>query len=450
MTYNDNGKKSQSGWDFQTKVCRLCQELQDKGLIKRFSHSRTSDVCHHFSDGSHLPEAQYRANYTLVDLHDSIIYLYTSTSFRTDRIKSTMWDAYAMQFFSGIHPEKVAAVIFIVEDAAANEDSFLQFKAKLMAKSIYSPISHAMSESEFLRFMDQWEQEKTNYVNQCSYLNLTDADTVEFLAAFHNKAIIDCLTKLKNHENGSGTGKRGNAFEEFLRTTLSNEEILEAYQNEVLDRHGKLGKVLTEILDCSVRYHNIDIQEVASIECERSIALGNHGLAKPDLKVVYHMQNNQPNVVSYLSLKLSSGDVVTCHDYTADSFIEVLNLPNESLLAEGLKIFQENGNWKNTKIAFETKGLDFEKFQEYLKQAMPSLLNWALKGQGHTLPKELEVDLMVLARAEELQVRATPADDYIRELLALSKNSVGAPLNWTYPSKQRGKRIQLKMPLRLS
>lgn len=361
-----------------------------------------------------------------------------------------MWDAYAMRYFSGVYSGKVAAIIFIVEDDAADEDSFLQFKNKLLTKSIYSPISHAMSESEFLRFMDQWEQEKTNYVEQYNQSNLTDADTVEFLSSFHSKAVVDCLTKLNNHENGSGTGKRGNAFEEFLKTTLSNDEILQAYQNEVLDRHGKLGKVLKQVLDCSVRYHNIDIQEVVSIECERSIPLGNHGLAKPDLKIVYHMQNNQPDVVSYLSLKLSSGDIVTCHDYTADSFIEVLDLPNDSLLAEGLKLFQENGNWKNTKVAFKTKGLDFGEFQEYLKQTMPSLLNWALKGQGHTLSKDLEVDLIILARAEELQVRVTPVDDYIRELLSLSKNSVGAPLSWTYPSKQRGKRIQLKMPLRLS
>ena len=120
------------------------------------------------------------------------------------------------------------------------------------------------------------------------------------------------------------------------------------------------------------------------------------------------------------------------------------------ILAQGLEDFQLSGSWKDYENTAGTE--DYEAFYKELFLNITSIYDWAVAGKYKGVQKELIVDLILYIKPndndENITYRLYTVDEY-KTILFREKGGEkrGKPFSWTYPSKQRGKRIQLKLPL---
>ncbi len=95
------------------------------------------------------------------------------------------------------------------------------------------------------------------------------------------------------------------------------------------------------------------------------------------------------------------------------------------------------------------KGYSESDFSTLLTKGQGIFTQWALRGMHDhinlTRPT-LQVSNYLLISNGEKSV-CYNMEDYIKIILKNAKLKFGVPFSWTYPSKQRGKRIQLKVPI---
>ena len=167
--------------------------------------------------------------------------------------------------------------------------------------------------------------------------------------------------------------------------------------------------------------------------------LSNRGYPKTD--VSFTITTEQEKITKNISVKNTSADTVTVHEGAVDDIILALNLDSSSSLANSLKEFQAYGSAKvlkeNNEVAYDTL---IDEMHKYNKE----LVNFFIFGVNSPLVNNpIQVaDIMLYTKNFEVVSRDLYVDEYIEKYS--SKGQFGTPFKWTYPSKKRGQKVQIK------
>jgi len=159
------------------------------------------------------------------------------------------------------------------------------------------------------------------------------------------------------------------------------------------------------------------------------------------------MISSGDDIEETISIKNTNLNQVSCHDYRVKDFIRVLNC-EKTRLAKYLKLFQKNPSYK----ALQEKLPDdfsINEFTELLKNKKDIFTEWVLKGEhddDNLVSPKIQISNFLLI-SKRGKISFYSMREYILILNGSKKGKLGVPFSWTYPSKQRGKRIQLKLPI---
>ena len=244
-------------------------------------------------------------------------------------------------------------------------------------------------------------------------------------------------------ESGSFYGKRGNELERTLVQLFNNEKSLSELKKGKL----KEGNIFTLILERLLTDNNISLKNITTIFATNTIPqLKNRGHAKTDIYITITTKSEK-QITETISIKNSTKSKVSCHDYPAKDFIRVLKCES-TRLADYLNLFQQFPSYRgfesNLKVGYST-----EEFVKLLSKKSKIFTEWALTGKhdSHNLTDpQIQISKYLLLVGNE-KIAFYLIDEYIEIISERDKNKFGVPFSWTYPSKQRGKRIQLKLPI---
>ena len=162
---------------------------------------------------------------------------------------------------------------------------------------------------------------------------------------------------------------------------------------------------------------------------------------------IVKVETNAYYLSETVSIKNTSQKSVSCHDYRAEDFIRVLEI-SDTKLADYFHFYQQFGSHKSFDEGLP-QDFSVEEFEQLLKPYAERLVEWALTGKHDVqrlIEPETQTSNYILINKPEAH-RFTDYDSYIEDMNRKSKRVYGVPLGWTYPSKKRGERIQLKMPV---
>ncbi len=247
------------------------------------------------------------------------------------------------------------------------------------------------------------------------------------------------------NERGSFYGKRGNQFERDLVEMLNRDDNLMKLRAETLEK-GSFYKI---ILDKLLEENQLQASEIISVSATNVVPkLGNNGNPKTDIILGLKTQSSE-NYIETISLKTTNQKVVSCHEYPAIDFIRVLDCDN-TRLADYLSLFQAYPSYKAVEQNFKT-GYSMVEFSELLLAKSLILSEWALRGmhdKDNLVEPKLQISNYLLIWDDKSEkVAFYTMDIYIKMISDQKSGRLGVPFSWTYPSKRRGKRIQLKVPI---
>ena len=411
-----NSNKSKAGQELVTYLSEIFERLRKAEIIKEFSKKQN------FAHKNYEYPRQYLANFILQTLDDKFIIINSSTSFRDDRMKGQAYDLAGVRYNAGFADNIIAAILLYPNQEISNT-SFKTFRKRVYSREMYSPATHVFVLDELIDFLENHklivEQQKQNEVIELEKLN-----------------------EIEN-KDGSYFGIRGNDFEH----TVVNELISKINLNKFQEKSSSGSNLFDIVMRKLCNDHKISLHSLINIEAKNSITkLRSGGNAKTD--VLVQLNTKDGNVSETLSLKSTSQNSVSCHDYKAEDFIRVLQIEG-SKLSEYILLFQEYGSHSGLQKALPN-GYSINEFENLLEPYKLKLIEWALMGkhdhQNLTDPN-LQVSRYILINKNG-KLKFLDYQSYIGELYSNNKKLVyGLPLSWTYPSKQRGKRIQLKLPI---
>ncbi len=247
------------------------------------------------------------------------------------------------------------------------------------------------------------------------------------------------------NERGSFYGKRGNQFERDLVKILNQDNYLIRLKEDSLKEKSFYKIILDKLLKDNQR----KISDVSGVSATNTVPrLKNNGNPKTDIILKFKTRSGEIYIET-ISLKTTNKKVVSCHEYPAVDFIRVLRCEN-TRLAEYLTLFQKFPSYKATEQNCKDN-YSITEFSELLTTKSLMLSEWALKGMHdieNLVDPKLQVSNYLLIWDDKLeQIAFYSMDDYIKMISTQKKGRLGVPFSWTYPSKRRGKKIQLKVPI---
>lgn len=249
------------------------------------------------------------------------------------------------------------------------------------------------------------------------------------------------MTGPNTPESGSFYGKRGNEFERYLVKELNDKANLGKFKKKKLTSEN----VYQIILDRISKDNKIQIKNIVNISATNSLPqLVNRGHPKTDIYIT--LETSKQTYIETFSLKKTDKKRVSCHDYPAKDFIRILKC-EQTKLADYLNLFQKFPTYRSFEANLKA-GYSMEEFTELLTKQSRFLTEWILKGMHdqNLVNPSIQVSKYLLI-ANSSKVAFYSMDEYISIIRNKTKERFGIPFSWTYPSKQRGKRIQLKLPI---
>lgn len=324
--------------------------------------------------------------------------LYTTTSMRTDRIKSHQWDVMNIKSI-----DKAITRAFLIypdslEDKEKNE--FIRQSEKYKDKIEFTVIDNILSQMEIFNLIEE-----------------------------HS---------LKDNTTGKKKDTQGKNFEKRVAATLNVQSNLIKWKNNNPIIVGLYYDMFLDIVNC---FHlNPENVETISATSDKSVIglLPSGGNPKTDVVVKVTYRNATYEIFT-ISCKRTSQKAVSIHQYKASSFVNVLDSENAEL-ERLLNAFQCAGS---------AEALGEEKSNELTNALQPykeKLALWTLGGIGGEGNPDIQWAnyLLVYNNMTDSWSVSNIFDYYNHLLNANIKGAFGTVFGWTYPSKQRGKYIQLK------
>ncbi|MFK7982614.1 MAG: MspI family type II restriction endonuclease [Saprospiraceae bacterium] len=406
-----NSIKSKSGADFTKLVDQELTTLRQAKIIKDFLVNKN------FSHNNFTYKNQFKADFLIETFDEKYLVVRSSNSFRSDRAKTSFYDLEGIIKYSGLS-DNIIASIFLLSDEELNNTTFETFRKRVNQKEFYCPASHIFVVSEFLSFLKEY------------------ATTLE-----NQRKEVEIQTKAQ--KDGSKYGKRGNQLERILVKQLSDYKHLVEFKNE-----SQKNDIYSLIIGRILRDNKLDIDDVLKISATNTLPLlRNGGNAKTDL--VLKIEDTSGNqYLETISIKNTDKNKVSCHDYSVDNFIRVLKCEGTKL-AKYLTIFQAYPSYSGFEENLP-KECSLEEFIDLLSKKENIFNQWVLMGKydiDNLVTPELQVSKYLFILNEK-NAAFYSLEEYIALLKRKRNNEkFGVPFSWTYPSKQRSKRIQLKVAI---
>jgi hypothetical protein len=298
-------------------------------------------------------------------------------------------------------------------------------------KNIYVVVPDSISSAEM--------KKKRNYsvkINGTTYTSfLTDVLTVNEL----RQKIVEKASQ--NIAQGLRANVLGNDAETSivnLLNDLKNKALWNDYQNAQQTIKSSTYKIYKEILE------KIDLKEgfdkILEVTATNDIPLlSNRGKPKTDVSVT--IKTNTKELIRNISIKNTREKTVTIHEGSVSDLISALKLSESDPLSQALIHFEKVGSKK--KLIAEHPNSD-KILEENLKLYNRELIEFFIFGLHSPLvnDKIQMVDLIIFTNKFAVWNR----DDYIKHYIEeySGKGQFGTPFKWTYPSKKRGQKIQIK------
>lgn len=382
---DDNGRKARRGSNAQKSLESLIGQLTDYGAISESEFKPSYGY-----EG--LDPKQFDAHAEVTLANGERVILFTTSSLRSDRLEEHQWRAYNIKAID----EEIERSFVVLPDESAF-DKGTGPRDKIRNKSHYSAIDDVVTASELY--------------------NLFSAE----------------------YTSEMGTGKRndleGRKFEELFASALNSHANLERFNGSV-EAVGEQYDLFRQIL------HDVGFSggDIVSIEATTDIPpLQSGGKPKTDVAAKFLLKDGEERWIKF-SLKNTSKSTVSVHEYSADVFAEVLDSSNEEL-RRLLNAFQTAGNLR------DMDPNDFEKLSIELSPYIEKMNKWVFSGEGPENVTEIQVaDFIVVNDKNTQRMEIHDVGTYIQlqEEKFGKSGRFGTVFRWTFPSKKRGKRIQLK------
>ncbi|MBE0360656.1 MspI family type II restriction endonuclease [Pseudoalteromonas aliena] len=406
-----NRLKNLAGQELDALLTLKFNELKEQGIIKQF-WGKTN-----FNHTGFTYKYQYKTNYILKTLDDKLIIINSSNSFR-DRVKQDLYDFQGIMQHADISNDIIASILLYPDEEFERNSGLVNFKSNVINKVAYCPASHILSFTGLIHFLENHkitvEQEREREEEEA------------------NSLIKD----------GSYYGLRGNAFEKEVVDLLNCYEQLNLFKSSSSETDTLYRCVLGQLTSD----YTIGLHELISVKATNTVKkLASGGNAKAD--VIIEIQTVRGVLMETISIKNTTQNRVSCHDYRAEDFIRVLNIAGQKL-ADYFLYYQELGSHKDF-VEGLPPGYSAEDFEALLIPHHQTFIEWALKGEHdhqNLIDPGKQVSNYLLINKSG-QIKFTKFDFYIDEIYKNCNHVYGVPLSWTYPSKKRGQRIQLKLPI---
>lgn len=411
-----NRQKNNAGSDFDRLIKEELDALQKVGAITGYL------INQNLSHPGHEYPNQYLANYIITTNEGKYIAVRSTKSFRLDRIKICYYDLDGVNRFAGFSENLVASII-LVDDAELETTSFVNTRERFRSGEYYCPATHLFALSEFLNFLREYK-----YNALYSETDEEEADYFEDL--------------LVAEPSGSAYGRAGNKLEKILSEMLSDYNYLRQFKSSSASVPMPYALIMNKL----ILENKISVDEIIRVKASNSIPLLNSGgNSKTDILVFIDLESGI-TITETISIKNTTSSRVSCHDYTIDDYIRVLDVKN-SRVEEYIRWFGEAGSAKGL-VELLPYGYSLVEFEKDLSEVVQVLIEWALTGahdEQNLVNSELQISRYLLIRKQE-EIRFYSMHEYFQKLKQRT-GTFGTPLSWTYPSKQLGKRIQLKVPI---
>ena len=391
MTFS-NAEKSKHGKSAQDSLANILKRCIDaKYLVQVIAEYRIGKEG--FSN-----DKQFYAPFLIIFADESKWALFTTTSMRTDRIKGQQWDAVNLKEIDPL----ITRVYLVYPDGVTDDirKEFLRQNKKYFDYEEYSIIDAIVSQNEINDMIEAY--------------------------AIQNKS----LGRVKDIQ--------GIGFENRVADILSFKPNLEKWKNDDITTEGMHFDIFRNIVKCFGLDKTTTVSIKATSDKKEIGRLPSGGNPKTDVLVSVTLIDGNVKHCT-ISCKRSSDRSVSVHQYNADAFADVLDKGNASL-RRLLNYFQEVGNLRD--FGAENQ----EKLTEELSPYVEKLSMWALGGQGGDGNPEIQHAGFILTydnNNSSSSIQRT--EQYVQHLAnAGIEGHFGTPFSWTYPSKRKGKDIQLK------
>lgn len=387
-----NADKAKHGKSAQDSLATILKRCVDSGYLKQFKTEYRA------GKKGYGNSKQFYAPFLIIFEDDSRWVLFTTTSMRTDRIKGQQWDAINLKDIDPL----ITHVYLVYPDGVAEnvKREFLRQDKKYQDKNEYSVIDAIVSQDKISNMIESYA--------------------------------------LRNKNVGQIKDIQGNNFESRIADILNFTLNFDKWKSQDETIEGMHFDIFKDIVKC-FGLPKDNIKKITATSNKKEIGrLPSGGNPKTDVLVTVYYEDGSNQHFS-ISCKRSSNKSVSVHQYNADTFADVLDKDNHRL-RQLLKYFQKCGNLRDFG---EENQIELTKI---LVPYVKKLSLWVLGGQGGEGNPETQNAKFILTYDNNNGTASIhQVEKYYQHLVDEGVNGhFGTPFSWTYPSKRKGKDIQLK------
>ncbi|WP_289762629.1 MspI family type II restriction endonuclease [Lactobacillus intestinalis] len=415
---SSNGERALAGVNTSKELISLLESIVEK------YDTLTLDKNIEYGEKGKDPK-QFKANAKInFDKGNSIWLVDVSSSFRSDRIKGKEFDIeHLKKIFQNLGIDVKA--YFILPDNAKEKDikDLRVFEQHIISKDKVTYFDGAMLMSNFRNLL---EQKATQQIQQGQRSNLLGKSGEEILyQTFNNKNNVEIWNNPNNYI-----------------TQSSNYSLFKTVVNKLTPEIGKI--------TFSRALNSYDTQELKIV---RTATNKTYGMPKTD--VIISLSDSHNHLYDFnVSVKQpkSTKRKITVHEGSVERLLNDLkhSLPINSKfndpkmfnqLSTALIDFQLNGS----KAKMDSKNLEF--LNTNLSELNKWLIDYFVFGINNSyLNKNQQANTLLIFNPETGNCKVSLVNEAEEALLNIRKATFNTPFSWTYPSKKRGKKIQIKSP----
>ena len=361
-------------------------------------------------------DRQFKMDYCIVfhDFDDKQWLLKSTNSIR-DRIYGTEFFAQNIRIIDS-HTKQVESIFVVVPDSMPEKE---YANAKRYSTKIHS--------NKYKSF-------------------LTDIVTIGEL---RDLIINKCMTNTPQGIRANIIGKDAESRVAQLLVDENNWHLWNDYEscrhNLKSDTYLLFKKIMTTIGATPCLNDKPSPNSIVKIEATTNIPkLKGGGYPKTDVSFSITFENS--NIQTHnITIKKTARKRVSIHEGDVADLIKALSLDPDNQLAHALSAFQKYGS--KSKLEESTESYLIAVLDKELPQYNVELVKFALFGvNSPRITDKLQIADCILLLSNSTDSSFWLRDEYMNYYLESfeSKGQFGTPFQWTYPSKKRGTRFQLK------
>lgn len=391
----DNQIKNESGKQVKILVSEMLDALKNELGIN-------IEIQEGYSTGYPNKDKQFKMDFLVkFSDFDNELWLIKSTNSIRDRIYGTEFFAQNIRLIE----EKVKNIYVVVPDSIS--------RAEMKNKTNYSAKINGTTYTSFLTDVLTVNELRQKIVEKAAQ-NIAQGLRANILGNDAEKSIVNLLNDIKNK-------------------TLWND-----YHNSQQTVKSSTYHIYKEVLEKFNLEEGVD-EIVEVIATDNIPLLSNRGKPKTDVSVT--IKTTTTEFDKNISIKNTREKTVSIHEGSVSDLISALKLSDTDPISKSLLDFQKVGSKKNLIASHPDSAITLD---EKLKLYNKELIEFFIFGLNSPLVnnKIQIVDLIMFTNKFAIWNR----EDYITHYIAeySEQGQFGTPFKWTYPSKKRGHKIQIK------